>query len=60
MPSTNGQNPVSLKYPWMSMPDGLPDDEWYEIAGSEYGHAKTVKNYEITYYKPNENKVPTQ
>ncbi len=39
--------------------NGLPDDEWYEIAGSEYSHAKTMKNYEITYYKPNENKVPT-
>jgi len=39
--------------------NGLPDDEWYEIAGSEYNHPKTVKNYEITYYKPNESKVPT-
>ncbi len=29
--------------------NGLPDDEWYEIAGSEYSHAKTMKNYEITY-----------
>lgn len=39
--------------------NGLPDDEWYEIAGSEYNSPKTVKNYEITYYKPDENKVPT-
>jgi hypothetical protein len=32
--------------------NGLPDDEWYEIAGSEYNNPATVKNYEITYYKP--------
>ena len=29
----------------------VPDDnEWFEIAGSEY--ANSVKNYEITYYRP--------
>lgn len=38
--------------------NGLPDDEWYEIAGSEYGKPKTLKNYEITYYKPDESKTP--
>lgn len=32
--------------------NGLPDDTWYEIAGSEYGNKSTVFNYEITYYKP--------
>ena len=32
--------------------NGLPDDEWYEIAGSEYNKSTTIKNYEITYYKP--------
>ncbi|WP_089896867.1 hypothetical protein [Chitinophaga arvensicola] len=37
--------------------NGLPDDEWYEIAGSEYNSSKTVKNYQITYYKPDEKKV---
>lgn len=31
--------------------NGLPDDIWFEIAGSEYD--ATVSNYEITYYKPN-------
>lgn len=36
-----------------------PDnDEWYEIAGSEYFKNTTVKDYSITYYKPNENKTP--
>lgn len=32
--------------------NGLPDDEWYEIAGSEHNNAATIKNYEITYHKP--------
>lgn len=32
--------------------NGLPDDEWYELAGSEYNSDKTIHNYEITYYRP--------
>lgn len=38
--------------------NGLPDDEWFEIAGSEYNKPSTIKDYEITYYKPDEEKVP--
>ncbi|WP_314242522.1 PKD-like domain-containing protein [Empedobacter tilapiae] len=39
--------------------NGVPDDdEWYEIAGSEYTNLKTIKNYSITYNKPDENKIP--
>lgn len=36
--------------------NGFPDDEWYEIIGSEYD--KSIKNYEITYYKPDPDKTP--
>ena len=39
--------------------NGKPDDEWYELAGSEYRKPETVKNYRLTYYKPDENKVRT-
>lgn len=39
--------------------NGLPDDEWYEIAGSEYNSPETIHNYRITYYKPDENKEAT-
>jgi hypothetical protein len=41
--------------------DGVPSDgdRWYELAGSEYNHPKTQHNYEITYYRPNENKQRT-
>jgi len=39
--------------------NGKPDeDEWYEIAGSEYFKNTTTKNYSITYFKPNETKPP--
>lgn len=31
--------------------NGMPDDnEWFEIAGSEYGNS--VRGYELTYYRP--------
>lgn len=36
--------------------NGIPDDEWYEIAGSAYN--ESVKDYEITYYKPDPSKAP--
>ncbi len=32
--------------------NGIPDDPWYEIAGSEYNKPATIKNYEITYRRP--------
>lgn len=32
--------------------DGLPNDTWYEVAGSEYTKETYVKDYEITYYAP--------
>ena len=33
--------------------NGMPDeDEWYEIEGSAHNHKETIKNYEITYFKP--------
>lgn len=30
--------------------NGLPDDPWYEIAGSEYGKPETIHNYTVTYH----------
>ncbi|MDR1198154.1 MAG: hypothetical protein LBK94_03960 [Prevotellaceae bacterium] len=32
--------------------NGLPDDVWYELKGSEYGKPETVSNYSVTYHKP--------
>lgn len=39
--------------------NGIPDDEWYELAGSEYYKEKTTYSYEVTYYRPNPNKTST-
>lgn len=32
--------------------NGIPDDEWYELAGSEYGNTATLHDYSITYQRP--------
>ena len=32
--------------------NGMPDDPWYELAGSEYGKDTETRDYEITYYRP--------
>ena len=32
--------------------NGLADDAWYELAGSEYYKAATTKHYRICYYRP--------
>ncbi|MBO7609917.1 MAG: dockerin type I repeat-containing protein [Muribaculaceae bacterium] len=34
--------------------NGIPDDPWYELAGSEYNNPRTQKNFTVTYYKPEE------
>ncbi|MBD5333316.1 MAG: cell surface protein [Bacteroides sp.] len=36
--------------------NGLPDDEWYELAGSEYYSADTRHSYSITYRRPDPNR----
>ncbi|MBP6453077.1 MAG: hypothetical protein KA237_04440, partial [Alistipes sp.] len=30
----------------------LPDDEWYELKGSEFGKEETLRDYAVTYYRP--------
>lgn len=32
--------------------NGLPDDTWYELKGSETGKSTTKQRYAMTYYKP--------
>ena len=32
--------------------NGLPDDTWYELKGSEYGLDCTLQDYAVTYYRP--------
>jgi hypothetical protein len=39
--------------------NGLPDDEWYELAGSEYTNPLTKHGYSVTYERTPANHVPT-
>lgn len=32
--------------------NGLPDDTWYQLRGSETGKEGTIENYSVTYYRP--------
>ncbi len=32
--------------------NGLPDDTWYELAGSDHFFSGTIRDYQITYYNP--------
>lgn len=32
--------------------NGIPDDEWYELKGSEHSNPMTIQNYCVTYYRP--------
>ena len=40
--------------------NGLPDDNWYELAGSETGKVETLQNYSVTYYRPTGAGMPVQ
>lgn len=43
---------------WVSQDEngnGLPDDIWYELRGSEYGKPETWQDYAVTYYRPSSN-----
>lgn len=54
-------SPVSIAVAYDANKNGIADEnEWYEIAGSEYNKSTTVKNYEITYSKPNESAAPVK
>ncbi|CAM3541407.1 hypothetical protein [Flavobacterium chungbukense] len=52
-------SPVSIAVAYDANKNGKADEnEWYEIAGSEYHKSTTVKNYELTYRKPNASASP--
>lgn len=40
--------------------NGLPDDEWYELAGSEYSNSATRHNYTISYRRPDPAHIPVE
>ncbi len=38
--------------------NSLPDDTWYELAGSETGKEETIRDYAVTYYRPESPQMP--
>lgn len=40
--------------------NGVPDDPWYELAGSEYHKPETCHNYTITYSRPDPTHTPVE
>lgn len=40
--------------------NGLPDDTWYELAGSRSLDYGTIRNYSVTYFRPSEPKQPVK
>ncbi|MDE7159328.1 MAG: PKD domain-containing protein [Muribaculaceae bacterium] len=38
--------------------NGLPDDEWYDLAGSEHSSSATLRGVEITYSRPEPGHTP--
>ena len=38
--------------------NGLADDTWYELRGSETGKGATYQDYEVTYYRPTASGMP--
>jgi len=48
----NGAEPGIVSVSVDKNHNGLPDDDWYELAGSDYGLSSTIKGYEMVYYRP--------
>ena len=40
--------------------NGLPDDTWYELGGSETGKTGIIQDYAVTYYRPPAPKSPVE
>lgn len=57
-PFENSSEPGIVMVSFDENQNGIPDDKWYELKGSEYDKPETIKNYEITYFKPKQNEDP--
>lgn len=47
----NGAEPGVIYVSYDANNNGLPDDKWYEIAGSEFGNKSTFRDYRMTYHR---------
>ncbi len=48
----NWAEPGVIEISYDANGNGLPDDPWYEIAGSEYYKETALHHYQMTYYNP--------
>lgn len=48
----NSSEPAIMQVSYDENKDGIANDTWYELKGSEYDKSETIKNYQITYFKP--------
>lgn len=55
--SNGSSEPAVVYVSYDANGNGLPDDEWYELAGSEYGKTGTWYNYSVTYHRMPEGHV---
>ena len=59
-PATGGScEPGIVMVSYDANGNGQPDDEWYELAGSEWGSKSTYTGYQLTYYRPAADHVAT-
>lgn len=49
---SNGAEPGIVEVSLDRNQNGLPDDDWFELAGSDYSNPLTLHNYQIVYYRP--------
>lgn len=50
---TGGSNEPGIVYVMQDTNgNGLPDDTWYELMGSDTRSETTIHNYQVTYYRP--------
>lgn len=47
-----GSEPGIVQVAFDSNGNGIADDKWYELAGSNYTNERTIKNYQVTYTNP--------
>ncbi len=55
--SQNSSEPANVFVMKDENGNGLPDDTWYLLAGSDYWFESTITNYKITYHNPKMNKA---
>lgn len=51
-PASGSSEPGIVSVSIDSNHNGLADDEWYELAGSNHGLESTLRNYTVTYHRP--------